>query len=130
MRLQEAITTAPTTSSASSGSNSEPVANRDAGFYKAVDAFGSVHDNLSNLLRPGDSNYAEIEFNKTNIVPGISNISIGDTQSFEITESTFLAPFGKFNANKYFAFEEANSDNFAHFKPLGDNKLGFEISKG
>ena len=99
MRLQEAITTAPTTSSASSGSNSEPVANRDAGLYKAVDAFGSVHDNLGNLLRPGDSNYAEIELNKTNIVPGISNISIGDTQSFEITESTFLAPFGKLNGN-------------------------------
>ena len=100
------------------------------GFYKAVDAFGSVYDSLGNLLRPGDSNYAEVALNKTNIVSDISNISIGNTQSFEITESTFLAPFGKFNGNTYFAFEEANSDNFAHFKPLGDNKLGFEISKG
>ena len=104
------------------------------GFYKAVDAFGSVYDNLGNLVRPGDSTYAEIALNENNIVSSISNVSIGDRQSttnnFKIKDSAFLAPFALVNGNTWFAFKEANSDNFAHFKLLGDNKFGLEDLEG
>ena len=104
------------------------------GFYKAVDAFGSVYDSLGNLVRPGDSTYADIALNSSNIVSSISNVSIGDMQSttnnFEITDSAFLAPYAKVNGNTWFAFKEANSDNFAHFKLLGDNKFGLEDLEG
>ena len=104
------------------------------GFYKAVDAFGSVYDSIGNLVRPGDSTYAEIALNENNIVSSISNVSIGDmrstTNNFEIKESAFLAPYAKVNGNTWFAFKEANSDNFAHFKLLGDNKFGLEDLEG
>ena len=104
------------------------------GFYKAVDAFGAVYDSLGNLVRPGDSNYAEIALNETNLVSSISNVSVGNSQSttnnFEIKESAFLAPYAKVKGNTWFAFKEANSDNFGHFKLLGDNKFGLEDTEG
>jgi len=104
------------------------------GFYKAIDAFGSVYDGIGNIVRPGDRNYAAIALNEGNIVSSISGVSIGDEKStinqFSLTESTFLAPYAKVNENIWFAFKEANSDTFAHFKLLGANQFGLEDMKG
>lgn len=104
------------------------------GFYKAIDSFGSVYDGIGNIVRPGDRNYAAIALNEGNVVSSISGVSIGDEKStinqFSLTESTFLAPYAKVNENIWFAFKEANSDTFAHFKMLGANQFGLEDMKG
>lgn len=103
------------------------------GFYKAIDAYGSVYDSLGNIVRPGDKNYASIALNESNIISSISGVKVDDeksaTNDFSITDSTFLAPYAKVDGNTWFAFKEANSDVFAHFKLLGENRFGLEDTK-
>ena len=103
------------------------------GFYKTIDAVGSVYDSLGNIVRPGDAGYAAIALNDNNIVSSISGVSVDDERSesfeFALSESVFLAPFAKVNDHTWFAFKEANSDNFAHFKLLAPNRFGLEDMK-
>jgi subtilisin family serine protease len=128
--LTDGALTVKGTTTVSRSASFDPI----TGFYKAIDAFGSVYDGLGNIVRPGDKHYAAIALNEANIISSISGISIGDETSvinqFSITESTFLAPYAKVEGNTWFAFEEANSDGFAHFKLLGANQFGLEDAKG
>ena len=128
--LTDGALTVKGTTTVSRSASFDPI----TGFYKAIDAFGSVYDGIGNIVRPGDRNYAAIALNEDNIVSSISGVSIGDEKStinqFSLTESTFLAPYAKVNENIWFAFKEANSDNFAHFKLLGANQFGLEDMKG
>lgn len=128
--LTDGALTVKGTTTVSRSASFDPI----TGFYKAIDAFGSVYDGLGNIVRPGDKNYAEIALNKVNIVSSISGVSIGNEKSainqFSLAESTFLAPYAKVNDNTWFAFKEANSDAFAHFKLLGANQFGLEDMKG
>lgn len=128
--LTDGALTVKGTTTVSRSASFDPI----TGFYKAIDAFGSVYDGIGNIVRPGDRNYAAIALNEDNIVSSISGVSIGDEKStinqFSLTESTFLAPYAKVNENIWFAFKEANSDTFAHFKLLGANQFGLEDMKG
>jgi len=128
--LTDGALTVKGTTTVSRSASFDPI----TGFYKAIDSFGSVYDGLGNIVRPGDSNYAAIALNEDNIVSSISGVSIGNEKSaineFSLAESTFLAPYAKVNENTWFAFKEANSDAFAHFKLLGANQFGFEDMKG
>jgi len=128
--LTDGALTVKGTTTVSRSASFDPI----TGFYKAIDAFGSVYDGIGNIVRPGDRNYAAIALNEDNIVSSISGVSIGDEKStinqFSLTESTFLAPYAKVNENIWFAFKEANSDTFAHFKMLGANQFGLEDMKG
>ena len=47
-----------------------------------------------------------------------------------VKESTYIAPYAISNGNTFFAFEGANSDNFAHFRFLGTNLFGYEDLPG
>jgi len=128
--LTDGALTVKGTTTVSRSASFDPI----TGFYKAIDAIGSVYDGLGNIVRPGDRNYAAIALNEGNIVSSISGVSIGNEKSainqFSLTESTFLAPYAKVNENTWFAFKEANSDAFAHFKLLGANQFGLEDMKG
>ena len=128
--LTDGALTVKGTTTVSRSASFDPI----TGFYKAIDAFGSVYDGLGNIVRPGDRNYAAIALNEVNIVSSISGVSIGNEKSainqFSLAESTFLAPYAKVNDNTWFAFKEANSDAFAHFKLLGANQFGLEDMKG
>lgn len=128
--LTDSALTVKGTTTVSRSASFDPI----TGFYKSIDAFGSVYDGLGNIVRPGDKNYAAIALNEVNIVSSISRVSIGDEKSainqFSLAESTFLAPYAKVNDNTWFAFKEANSDAFAHFKLLGANQFGLEDMKG
>ena len=128
--LTDGALTVKGTTTVSRSASFDPI----TGFYKAIDAFGSVYDGLGNIVRPGDKNYAAIALNEVNIVSSISGVSIGNEKSainqFSLAESTFLAPYAKVNDNTWFAFKEANLDAFAHFKLLGANQFGLEDMKG
>jgi len=128
--LTDGALTVKGTTTVSRSASFDPI----TGFYKAIDAFGSVYDGLGNIVRPGDKHYAAIALNESNIISTISGISIGDEKiivnQFSITDSTFLAPYAKVDGNTWFAFKEANSDGFAHFKMLGANRFGLEDMKG
>ena len=128
--LTDGALTVKGTTTVSRSASFDPI----TGFYKAIDAFGSVYDGLGNIVRPGDRNYAAIALNEVNIVSSISGVSIDNEKSainqFSLAESTFLAPYAKVNDNTWFAFKEANSDAFAHFKLLGANQFGLEDMKG
>jgi hypothetical protein len=47
-----------------------------------------------------------------------------------VKESTYIAPYAISNGNTFFAFAGANSDNFAHFRVLGNNLFGYEDLPG
>lgn len=104
------------------------------GFYKTIDAVGSVFDSLGRIVSPGDINYASIALNESNIVSSISGVRVNDeksiTSGFSITDMTFLAPFAKVGDHTWFAFKDANVDGINHFKLLGQNQFGLEDTIG
>ena len=104
------------------------------GFYQTINEYGHVYDSIGNIVKPGDENYASYALSETNIVSSISNVRIGDGESvesqFTLGDSAYLAPFSVVNNDTWFAFAQANSDGFAHFKVLGDNKFGLEDLRG
>jgi len=85
-------------------------------------------------VRPGDVNYQAEALRAANQVAGISSLQIGDRQtnsrSFDLNESTVLAPFARVGANTYFAHAAANFDGISHFRTLGTNLFGFEDQFG
>ena len=104
------------------------------GFYQAINEQGHVYDALGNIVKPGDEGYAAFALAEPNIVSSVSNVSLGNGKSvsseFILGQSAYLAPFSIVNNDTWFAFAEANSDGFAHFKVLGDNKFGLEDLRG
>jgi subtilisin family serine protease len=102
------------------------------GFYKSIDAEGSVLDSTGNIVRPGDKRYAAIALHEGNIVSSISGVPFDGNQSTQISmnEAVFLAPFAKVEGHTWFAYKEANSDGLAHFKLLGTNTFGLEDMYG
>ena len=104
------------------------------GFYQAINEYGHVYDSLGNVLKPGDENYSASALAESNIVSSISNVSLEDGKSVDseivIEDSAFIAPFSVVNGETWFAFADANTDGFAHFKMLGDNTFGLEDIRG
>ena len=106
--------------------------NSVAGFYRSLDAAGTVlAADAITRLRPGDNGYAAAALRTPNIVGQLGNLSVADNQSTSrsfsgITGGTFLAPFAQVNGNTFFAFGGANTDGLSHFRSLGNNLFGLE----
>jgi subtilisin family serine protease len=100
------------------------------GFYRVLDAKGSVMNALGELVKPGQKGYKSIALNKTNIVDEISGITTGDTgrasKDYELSEVTHLAPFIQVDKKRYFPFSESNKARNIHFTVLGPNRFGFD----
>ena len=100
------------------------------GFYRSIDAQGTVRDANGLLLRPGDIGYADAALRSDNLVSELSGLRVANnqtsTQSIAITESAILAPFAKVNGNTFFAFGAASRDGISHFRTLGTNLFGLE----
>ena len=100
------------------------------GFYRTVDASGSVRTATGSILRPEDVGYSSAAIRTDNRVDSLSGLSVGNklTSSKDITlsETTFLAPFAQVNGNTFFGFAAANTDRISHFRMLGTNMFGLE----
>ncbi len=111
-------------------------ANFDAitGFYRALDAQGTVRDAAGNLVRPGEANYRSAALRADNLVTELQGLQVGDNQTSQaavtISESTFLAPFAQVRGQTFFAYAGANSDGIGHFRSLGTNIFGLEDKLG
>ena len=106
--------------------------NSVAGFYRTLDASGTVlgADSITRF-RPGDSGYSAAALRTDNLIGQLGNLSIADNQSTSrsfsgVTGGTFLAPFAQVNGNTFFAFGGANTDRLSHFRSLGNNLFGLE----
>ena len=107
------------------------------GFYRVLDADGSVLDPLGNLIKPGDSSYQFVALNPANLVDSLTNFKVKDRSStskdYTLTGASYgyyLAPYAITGDNTWFAWEKANSDGLEHFKVLGSNRFGFEDQAG
>ncbi len=127
--------------------NREANFNNTVGFYKIVDASGSIDQNNDGTIdfRPGDAGYAQAAIQQR--VDNI-NLTVGNkataTISSQLLGGSLFAPFlvsqgsaEQFlnqNPNNqsgqdslaYFAFLGANPDKVDHIRLLGDNTFGFE----
>ena len=104
------------------------------GFYRALDARGTVRDAAGNLVRPGEANYRNAALRADNFVTELQDLRVGDNQSsvtaVTISESSFLAPFAQVRGQTFFAYAGANSDGISHFRTLGTNLFGLEDMVG
>lgn len=104
------------------------------GFYRALDAQGTVRDAAGNLVRPGEANYRQAALRADNLVTELQGLRVGDNQSsaasVTITESSFLAPFAQVRGRTFFAYAGANADGISHFRTLGTNLFGLEDTFG
>jgi predicted extracellular nuclease/phosphodiesterase/alkaline phosphatase D-like protein len=104
------------------------------GFYRAIDARGTVRDAAGNLVRPGDAGYREAALRADNLVTELQGLRVGDDQSsvtsVTIAESSFLAPFARVRGRSFFAYADANADGLSHFRSLGTNLFGLEDTFG
>jgi hypothetical protein len=105
------------------------------GFYKVLDAEGSVRDRLTGqILQPGQEGYAAAALHNDNLISNLSGIATADEQtisrSVTLSESGILAPYAIVNTGSgqqtYFAFNKANHDGHQHFQMFADNHWGFE----
>ncbi|MGL5806006.1 MAG: DUF4114 domain-containing protein, partial [Xenococcaceae cyanobacterium] len=120
--------------------------NNSVGFYKVMDAEGTVMDSMSGqMLRPGDAGYAKAAV-QNQATPILSKSST--SAEAMLPNDTILAPFiiadgtpEQFlnnNANNnsganpvaYFSYLSANPDGADHVRSLGDNFFGFEDLPG
>jgi phosphodiesterase/alkaline phosphatase D-like protein len=105
--------------------------NSVAGFYRSLDAQGTIVAADGDTLRPGDVGYGAAALRSDNLVNQLGNLSVADDQissrSFaDVTGGTFLAPYVLVNGNTFFAYSDANSDRISHFRSLGNNLFGLE----
>ncbi|MFN5117761.1 MAG: choice-of-anchor I domain-containing protein [Cyanobacteriota bacterium] len=104
------------------------------GFYRTLNPAGDVRAANGSVLRPGEQGYAAAALRDGNRVDAISGLSVADdqtsTRTFELRESTCLAPFAQVNGNTFFAFPAANTDGIAHFRALSNNSFGLEDTLG
>ena len=110
------------------------------GFYRSVDAAGTVLAADGSLIAPGQDGYADAALLDSNRVTALDNLSVADNKtkdtSFSLTEFSYLAPYAKVTntetnkTNTFFAFAGANPDQLPHFQALGENLFGLEDSLG
>ena len=105
------------------------------GFYRTLDAQGSVKTANGDILRPGDNYEEYVKAARQNMVAGLSSLQESNRHSdvysnITIKESSFLAPMATVGNETYFAFAAASSDKLNHFKVLGTNLFGLEDLKG
>jgi phosphodiesterase/alkaline phosphatase D-like protein len=110
--------------------------NSVAGFYRALDAQGSIvaADGVTRL-RPGDLGYGAAALRTDNLVNQLGNLSVADNQIssrnfVDVTGGSFLAPYALVNGNTFFAYGAANNDGISHFRSLGNNLFGLEDLSG
>jgi hypothetical protein len=100
------------------------------GLYRVVDIQGTVRDQNGNLLRPGDLGYKDAALLSQNRVDALTGLTLADNQTssraIELSESAYLAPFMQVQNHTFFAFADANTDRYSHFKILGNNLFGAE----
>jgi hypothetical protein len=100
------------------------------GLYRIVDILGTVRDQNGNLLRPGDLGYKDAALLSQNRVDALTGLTLADNQTssraIELSESAYLAPFMQVQNHTFFAFADANTDRYSHFKILGNNLFGAE----
>jgi hypothetical protein len=105
--------------------------NSSLGFYRVLDAQGSVRDSVTGaVITPNDPGYATAALADANR-PALAPFSVGDGESKVIKDQTlletgYLAPFAQVNGTNLFAFGAANPDQRPHFKMLGQNLWGYE----
>jgi len=106
--------------------------NSSAGFYRSLDAAGTVlaADGITRL-RPGDSAYVAEALRSANLIAQLGGLAVGNQQtssrSFsDVAGGSFLAPFAQVNGNTFFAYGAANTDGISHFRALGNNLFGLE----
>jgi subtilisin family serine protease len=104
------------------------------GFYRVLDVDGTVLDSTGNQIRPGDKDYAYYALSPRNIADSISDLGIKKGVSkeieYELTGSSYLAPYAKTKKDTWFAWSDANADNQEHFKILDANSFGIERTFG
>jgi hypothetical protein len=104
------------------------------GFYRTLDASGSVRTASGAVLRPEDVGYSAAAIRTENRIDSLSGLTVGNklttSKAIELSENTFLAPFAQVNGNTFFGFAAANSDKISHFRMLGTNMFGLEDMLG
>jgi len=105
-----------------------------AGFYRALDAQGSVRAADGKILHPGDAGYADAALRTDNLVTELAGFQIGNRQAavteITVSESSVLAPFARVNSDTFFAYGAANTDGLSHFRSFGKNLIGLEDTRG
>ncbi|WPF89327.1 multicopper oxidase domain-containing protein [Cyanobacterium aponinum AL20118] len=115
----------------------EAAFNNTVGFYRVLDENGTVIDSDGNTYSPNNPEYQTIalsEFNR--LTDTNANLSLADLEtvpfSFNLSGDELFAPFMAVNGsaeefeNVFFAYKNANVDNFDHVTNLGYNTWGFE----
>ncbi|AFY57672.1 uncharacterized protein with SCP/PR1 domains [Rivularia sp. PCC 7116] len=109
------------------------------GFYAVNNASGGIEVN-DEIINPGDSRYKQAALE--NRITSLELLHTDKRGEFNGTFAggTIFAPFiiadGDLsdalsnNAEVYFAYQGANSDNFDHIRLIDDNKFGFEDLAG
>lgn len=109
------------------------------GFYAVNDANGGIKVN-DEIINPGDSRYKQAALE--NRITSLELLHTDNRGEFNGTfeSGSIFAPFiiadGNLtdalsnNAEVYFAYQGANSDNFDHIRLIDDNKFGFEDLAG
>jgi len=107
------------------------------GFYVINDVNGGIKIN-DEIINPGDTRYkqAALQNRITSLDLLQTKDSIQSNFNGTLSGGSIFAPFiivdATFNdaldnkAEVYFAYQQANSDNFDHIRLLGDNIFGFE----
>lgn len=97
------------------------------GLYWVHNLDGSVLADDGQLIRPGDDGYSAAALRETNLAsvfqPDSSIDYLSDT--IQLREHGFLAPFANMNGNVVFAFGPDGYDHI-HYKSLPDGSVGFE----
>jgi len=109
------------------------------GFYAVENANGDIKVN-DEIINPGDSRYKQLALE--NRITSLDLLQTDNRAEFNGTfeGGSIFAPFiisnGSFNdaldnnAEVYFAYQGANTDNFDHVRLIDDNTFGFEDLAG
>jgi len=106
------------------------------GFYRTVDAHGSVRAADGSIVSPQALDYKAVALRSDNLVAPLGNLHVADNSStpemlVELKESdTFVAPYAIVNRNTFFAYPAANPDGLSHFRMLAKNTFGLEDQLG
>jgi hypothetical protein len=104
------------------------------GFYRTVNAHGTIRLADGSLLTTSHKDYANSALNPENNLIALSNLKTNNSstslQHLTLSESGYLAPFAKVKGNTFFAYGAANPDGISHFRSLGTNTFGLEDKLG
>jgi hypothetical protein len=98
-----------------------------------VGVVGATTPWLKTISSPGTVGISPTPFSGTPTsaeLDALAGLTLGDNQtssrSIELSETGYLAPFMQVQNNTFFAFADANTDGYGHFKMLGTNLFGAE----